>query len=77
MHGRSRLRERPFWCRLDPVRSDPRDRTDQRETHHLWIELLEVYPLLTRIFEEGIATAASWDGSNPIRNIEYAEIQAS
>lgn len=42
----------------------------------VWIELLEVYPLLTQIFEEGIATAASWDGRDPIRNIEYAELQA-
>jgi hypothetical protein len=40
----------------------------------VWIEFLEVYPDLTRIFEEGIAAAASWDGTNPIRNIEYADL---
>lgn len=42
----------------------------------VWIELLEVYPELTQIFEEGIAQATSWDGSDPITNIEYADFQS-
>lgn len=40
----------------------------------VWIEFLESYPELTRIFEEGIAAVASWDGQDPIRNIEYADL---
>lgn len=40
----------------------------------VWIEFLEVYPDLTKIFEEGIAAAANWDGRDPIRNIEYADL---
>jgi hypothetical protein len=40
----------------------------------VWIEFLEVYPELTRIFQEGIAAAASWNGKDPIRNIEYADL---
>ncbi len=40
----------------------------------VWIEFLEVYPLLTEIFRDGIAAAASWDGSNPVRNVEYSEL---
>lgn len=40
-----------------------------------WFEFLEVYPLLTKIFEEGIADAAQWDGRDPIRNVEYAQLQ--
>ncbi len=40
----------------------------------VWIEFLEVYPYLTKIFEDGMAAAAAWDGSNPIRNIEYADL---
>ena len=42
----------------------------------VWIELLEVYPVLKEIFVQGIAESAAWDGSNPIRNIQYADIQA-
>ena len=48
-----------------------------RSLPDVWIELLGVYPELTRIFEDGIAAAAAWDGSDPITCIEYAEIQAS
>jgi hypothetical protein len=40
----------------------------------VYIEFLEVYPLLTQIFEEGIADAARWDGTDPIRNIEYSSL---
>jgi len=39
----------------------------------VWIEFLEVYPRLREIFATGIADAASWDGSDPIRNFEYAD----
>ena len=39
----------------------------------VWIEFLEVYPALTKIFAEGIAAAAQWNGDDPIRNIEYAD----
>ena len=45
-----------------------------RAMPEVWFELLEVYPLLTSIFEEGIAASASWDGSRPIRNLEYADL---
>ncbi|MCH2169289.1 VOC family protein [Myxococcota bacterium] len=40
----------------------------------VWIEFLEVYPQLTEIFASGIAAAEDWDGSDPIRNIEYADL---
>ena len=43
----------------------------------VWIELLGVYPELTRIFQDGIAAAAAWKGDEPITRIEYADIQAS
>ena len=40
----------------------------------VWIEFLESYPMLREIFAKGIAEAASWDGSDPIRRIEYADL---
>ncbi|MEZ4352592.1 MAG: VOC family protein [Myxococcota bacterium] len=40
----------------------------------VWIELLESYPALHDIFEQGIAAAANWDGRDPIRNFEYSEL---
>lgn len=40
----------------------------------VWIEFLESYPQLREIFRSGIEAAASWDGSDPIRNFEYAEL---
>jgi methylmalonyl-CoA/ethylmalonyl-CoA epimerase len=40
----------------------------------VWIELLESYPMLREIFAQGIAEAAVWDGSDPIRRIEYADL---
>lgn len=40
----------------------------------VWIEFLESYPRLREIFEQGIAAAATWDGTEPIRNFEYAEL---
>lgn len=42
----------------------------------VWIELLEFYPYLEEVFRSGIAAAAAWDGSNPVRHIEYADIAA-
>jgi methylmalonyl-CoA/ethylmalonyl-CoA epimerase len=42
----------------------------------VWIELLEVYPLLERIFEDGISEAAVWDGTDPIRNVDYSTLQS-
>ncbi len=40
----------------------------------VWIEFLESYPALHTIFEDGIAAAASWDGTDPIRAIDYADL---
>ena len=40
----------------------------------VWIEFLEVYPDLTKIFEDGIAAAAQWDGSDPIVHVDYADL---
>jgi methylmalonyl-CoA/ethylmalonyl-CoA epimerase len=40
----------------------------------VWIEFLESYPDLHTIFKDGIAAAADWDGSDPIRNFEYADL---
>lgn len=40
----------------------------------VWIEFLESSPMLDEIFANGIAEAARWDGSNPIRRIEYADL---
>ena len=40
----------------------------------VWIEFLESYPGLHTIFDEGIAAAAKWDGSDPIRNFEYKDL---
>ena len=40
----------------------------------VWIEFLESYPALHTIFEDGIAAAASWDGEDPIRAFEYADL---
>ena len=43
----------------------------------VWIEFLELYPELTQIFAEGIAAAAGWNRRDPIRNIEYGDVQRS
>lgn len=40
----------------------------------VWIEFLESYPRLHEIFEQGIADAADWDGRDPIRAFEYADL---
>jgi hypothetical protein len=40
----------------------------------VWIEFLESYPMLREIFASGIAEAAKWDGTNPIRRIEYKDL---
>ena len=40
----------------------------------VWIEFLEAYPRLREIFQNGIAEAARWDGSDPIRNFEYKDL---
>ena len=40
----------------------------------VWIEFLESYPALHTIFEEGIEAAASWDGTDPIRAFDYADL---
>ena len=40
----------------------------------VWIELLEASPMLREIFANGIAEAARWDGRDPIRRIEYADL---
>lgn len=40
----------------------------------VWIEFLEVSPMLREIFANGIDEAARWDGSNPIRRIEYRDL---
>jgi len=40
----------------------------------VWIEFLEVYPMLEDIFTEGIADTANWDGADPIRNFEYQDL---
>lgn len=40
----------------------------------VWIEFLESYPALHTIFADGIAAAASWDGTDPIRAFEYADL---
>ena len=58
---RSKDGHRYFYCR-------------SKRMPDVTIEFLEVYPLLTQIFEEGIADAARWDGKDPIRNIEYASL---
>lgn len=40
----------------------------------LWIEFLEVFPLITEIYAQGIAETATWSGADPIRNLEYADL---
>jgi len=40
----------------------------------VWIEFLESYPMLREIFAKGIAEAKTWDGSDPIRRIEYEDL---
>lgn len=40
----------------------------------VWIEFLESSPMLREIFANGIAEAARWDGSDPIRRIEYGDL---
>jgi hypothetical protein len=40
----------------------------------VWIEFLESYPRLHEIFTEGIAAAAAWDGRDPIRRFDYADL---
>lgn len=42
----------------------------------VWIELLELYPYLEEVFRSGIAAAKAWNGRDPVRNVEYAEIVA-
>jgi catechol 2,3-dioxygenase-like lactoylglutathione lyase family enzyme len=42
----------------------------------VWIELLEFHPFLEQVFREGIAASKVWDGSDPIRNFEYADLVA-
>jgi len=41
----------------------------------VWIELLEFYPFLEQVFREGIAASKGWDGRDPVRNFEYAELR--
>ena len=40
----------------------------------VWIEFLESSAMLREIFAKGIAEADAWDGSDPIRRIEYADL---
>ena len=40
----------------------------------VWIEFLESYPMLSEIFAKGIDEARTWDGTNPIRRIEYKDL---
>lgn len=40
----------------------------------LWIEFLEVFPLITDLYQQGIAETAAWDGRDPIRNLDYADL---
>jgi hypothetical protein len=40
----------------------------------VWIEFLESYPGLHKIFENGIAAAADWDGRDPISAFEYKDL---
>lgn len=40
----------------------------------VWIEFLESSAMLRDIFAQGIDQAASWDGRDPIRRIEYADL---
>ena len=40
----------------------------------VWFEFIEEFPLLTQMVSEGIARSANWDGSNPVTNIEYADL---
>lgn len=44
------------------------------EMPEVWIEFLEVTPMLREIFANGIADAAKWDGADPIRNFAYADL---
>jgi len=45
----------------------------QESPTEVWIEFLEVFPLLSDIYAEGIAETAAWDGkTEPIRNIDYS-----
>jgi hypothetical protein len=45
-----------------------------RTMPEVWCEFLEVFPLLTQVFKEGIARSAHWDGTNAVTNIEYADL---
>jgi len=47
-----------------------------RSMPDVWYEFLEEYPLLLDIFKKGIERSAHWDGSDPVRNIEYADLLA-
>jgi hypothetical protein len=38
----------------------------------LWIEFLQASPVLDDIYAQGIAETAAWDGSDPIRNLDYS-----
>jgi hypothetical protein len=40
----------------------------------VWIEFLEEFPLISDIYKQGIAETACWDGTNPIRNLEYGDL---
>lgn len=40
----------------------------------VWIEFLESSAMLRDIFARGIAESAAWDGANPVRRIEYADL---
>lgn len=46
----------------------------QESTTELWIEFLEVFSLLSDIYAQGIAETASWDGSDPFRNLDYRSL---
>jgi hypothetical protein len=46
----------------------------QNPSTEVWIEFLEEFPLILDIYKEGIAETASWDGADPIRNLEYADL---
>ena len=38
----------------------------------LWIEFLELFPMLSDIYAQGIAETAIWDGTEAFRNVDFS-----
>jgi Glyoxalase/Bleomycin resistance protein/Dioxygenase superfamily len=46
----------------------------EKTSTEVWIELLERFPLISDLYRQGIAETATWDRTDPIRNVDYNDL---